>query len=47
MYPWIPWKLVMDLLGSTEHTLETVVLEESAVSIFTFLYSEDGGNRVH
>jgi len=23
MYPWIPWKLVTDLLGSAEYTLGT------------------------
>jgi len=23
MYPWIPWELVVDPLGSVEHALET------------------------
>jgi hypothetical protein len=26
MYPWIPWELVADPLGSAQHTLETTDL---------------------
>jgi hypothetical protein len=26
MYPWIPWELVADPLGSAEHTVRTSVL---------------------
>jgi hypothetical protein len=37
MYPWIPWNLVADPLGSFEHTLGTTDLAHSLVAVLTAL----------
>ena len=37
MCPWIPWELVMDPLGSVEHTLGTTDLAHSLVTVLTAL----------
>jgi len=34
MYPWIPWEMVADPLGSAEHTVGTTGVEGKVVSPF-------------